>query len=343
MIFVGDIALPHKNAITFQNFPNHLQGKNWFGNLEGGIVQYDENKQFAVYNHREAIEELIREFNFKGFALANNHVLDSGTIISSLNFLDQMGINHVGAGINLQDAQQELRVEEDGVQLILVNFGWEVIQCVIADENNEGVNPLQRDHVLGTVLSLVGKYPNAKVIAFMHWNYELEREPQPFERELARKMIDLGAAGVIGCHPHRVGGYEIYKEKPILYSLGNWMFKQNHYFDGKLRFPDFCSKQLAFEWDFSSDTFQFHFFDYDRNSSSLTFLETTGEEAMLFYTPFSGLSSSEYEKWYRINHFHKNKGLPIYYWDDSDAMIRMKNRWMKIRDKVMKLVLNKGK
>src|SRR5690625_4818423 len=141
---------------------------------------------------------------------------------------------------------------------------------MISTEKVPGVNPLRRNHVLKTVSSLVEKYPGAKVIPFMHWSYELEAEPQPFERELAKKMIESGAAGVIGAHPHRIGGFEIYKGKPIVYSLGNWLFKQNYYYNGRLSFPDFCYMQLAFEWAVSNEAYELHFCGFDRVARELT-------------------------------------------------------------------------
>jgi hypothetical protein len=198
---------------------------------------------------------------------------------------------------------------------------------------------------LNCISEAVSKFPNAKIIPYMHWCYELEAEPQPFERELARKMIDTGAAGVIGSHPHRVGGFEMYNGKPIVYSLGNWLFKQNYYFDGKLSFPDFCNLELAFEWDLANDDFKFHFFNYDREKSELMFLRTEGRDSptMRDHTPFLNLSEKEYRKWYKKNHYHKNKGLPIYYWDDSAITVKMKNQWNKSRDYLLKMLLNKGK
>jgi poly-gamma-glutamate synthesis protein (capsule biosynthesis protein) len=42
-----------------------------------------------------------------------------------------------------------------------------------------------------------------------------------YQRELARGYIDAGADVVLGAHPHVLQGFEIYKGKPIAYSLGN--------------------------------------------------------------------------------------------------------------------------
>lgn len=345
MIFVGDIALPLKNSITYSDFPVDLYSKKWFGNLEGAIESNGNNKINTVFNNDEAIRELISDFNFAGIALSNNHILDSGTLDNTVNFLLENNIQYCGIGRNKTEANKELVVYDNGVQIIIINFGWEVIQCEITLGNKIGVNPLRKDHVLSTIKKLSIKYPKGKIVPFMHWSYELEAEPQPFERELARKMIDIGVAGVIGSHPHRVGGFEVYKDRPIVYSLGNWLFKQNYYFDGQLSLPDFCNLELAFEWDLKNHTYQFHFFNFDRDKSILNYSRTEDEYSptMLHHTPFLNLSEKEYRIWYKKNHYHIKKGLPIYYWDDSPWQIKMKNSWNKIRDKLMKLLLNKGK
>ena len=347
MIFVGDIALPYKGAINYQKIPKEFFDKNWFGNLEGTIVENDNNILAAVYNQKEAVKDVLQNFNFSGFALGNNHIFDTGKYEDTISFLHENNIEFCGIGTNLNEANKELVFEENGVQIVIVNFGWEVIQCEITTGNKVGVNPLRKGHVLKTIKFLVEKYPNAKILPFMHWSYELEAEPQPFERELARKMIDMGAAGVIGCHSHRVGGVEFYKDKPIIYSLGNWLFKQNYFFDKKLSFPDFCNLQLAFEWNFETNEMLFHFFEFNKIKSELNFLKTEKlnhkNELLKKHTPFEGLSNAEYIKWYKKNHYHKNKGLPIFYWEDNNIMYSIKSEYMKIRDKALKILLNKGK
>jgi poly-gamma-glutamate synthesis protein (capsule biosynthesis protein) len=48
--------------------------------------------------------------------------------------------------------------------------------------------------------------------------------PADFLPPLARAVIDAGADMFVGHGPHRLRGIEIYKGKPIFYSLGNFMF-----------------------------------------------------------------------------------------------------------------------
>jgi poly-gamma-glutamate synthesis protein (capsule biosynthesis protein) len=348
MIFVGDIALPSRNSILIKNLPEKLSQQNWFGNLEGGIVDNSNEKykkSRGVFNDIGAVEELQGNYNFRGVALANNHITDLTSVEQTLDYLEKLNIPYCGLGDNLKDASKPLILDDKGTKVIIINFGWEVIQCEIATGNKAGVNPLQKEHVLRVLRNIVAKNPDAKIVPYMHWGYELEAEPQPYERELAKKMIDTGADGVIGTHPHRIGGFEVYKNKPIVYSLGNWLFKQKYFFNGQLSFPDFCNLEVAFDWDLKENIYRFHFFNYDRDKSELYYLNTEDKNSltMLKHTPFLNLSDKEYSKWYKKNHFHRNKYLPAYYWDDSDFTVKMKNRWNKTRDFLLKSLLNKGK
>jgi poly-gamma-glutamate synthesis protein (capsule biosynthesis protein) len=341
MIFVGDIALPFSNSIKYDTFPSHFYKKKWIGNLEGAVITKDNNSldSKCVFNDKGAIKDLTKKFEFSGFLLANNHIFDSGSYQETTDFLNKNNTPYAGIGKDLKEASKPLIIKENNTDVVILNFGWEVIQCEIAKKKATGVNPLEKDHVLSKVKEAIINYPNAKVVTFMHWNYELEAEPQPFERVLAKKLIDIGVSAVIGAHPHRIGGFEIHKGKPIVYSLGNWMFKQNEYFGGKLKFPDFSSDQLAVEIDFSLDELKFHFFKHENSEISYKNTEGIDSVRMLQCTPFKDLSDEEYTKWYSKNHYHKNKGLPIYFWNDPSYVVKIKNKTNKLRDYLLKIYL----
>ncbi|MBU3659559.1 MAG: CapA family protein [Flavobacteriales bacterium] len=343
MIFVGDIALPFKDAITVENLPSSIKRHSWYGNLEGALVDdhLSKNYNHSVFNSISAIEKLCEDFPFFGFSLANNHIFDTGSIEQTTEFLKKRKISFGGIGENIEQANRPIVKYENGKQIVIINFGWEVIQCKVATVNQNGVNPLNKNHVIETVSKLILEYPNAVVIPFMHWSYELESEPQPFERELAKKLIDIGAGGVIGCHPHRIGGFELHNGKPIVYSLGNWMFKQNYYHNGLVSFPAFCNEELAFEWCFDKNEFRFHFFSFDKTKSILSYSHTeeNSSKTMSKLTPFVQLSNNQYKTWYSKNHFHKNKGLPIYYFEDAEIVTLLKNKMNKFRDFLIKLII----
>jgi poly-gamma-glutamate capsule biosynthesis protein CapA/YwtB (metallophosphatase superfamily) len=53
------------------------------------------------------------------------------------------------------------------------------------------------------------------------------QEPAGFVVELSRAAIDAGASAVVGHGPHLTLGIEVYKERPILYSLGNFVLQND--------------------------------------------------------------------------------------------------------------------
>lgn len=339
MIFVGDIALPYTGAIQL-TMPSNLKDKNWFGNLEGSLTigTTELQKNPIVYNDINAIKDLLLDVNYSGFALANNHIFDTGSLERTIGELEKLDVKYCGIGKDLKEASEPLIINDNGTDLVILNLGWEVIQCQIAHKNRAGVNPLTIDHALTLLKSAQQNYIHAKIIFFMHWSYELDDYPQPFERDLAKELIDNGADGVIGSHPHRTGGFELYNGKPIVYSLGNWMFKQNYYMNERLCFPDFCKKELAFEWDFSKNIFLFHFFEYDSIHSSLSYVNTEDLVNLQSLDVFTDMKNKDYISSYKRNHYHKRKGLPIYYYNDSKLSIRLKNIANKFRDVLIYLL-----
>ena len=62
------------------------------------------------------------------------------------------------------------------------------------------------------------------MIPFIALGVGRETTPSARQRQLARLMIDHGADAVVGGHPHVTQGAETYRGKPIIYSLGNFVF-----------------------------------------------------------------------------------------------------------------------
>lgn len=64
------------------------------------------------------------------------------------------------------------------------------------------------------------------LVVMVHWGEEYHDRPTDRQVQLGQWFVDHGADAVLGSHPHWVQGVAIYKEKPIVYSLGNFVFDQ---------------------------------------------------------------------------------------------------------------------
>jgi poly-gamma-glutamate synthesis protein (capsule biosynthesis protein) len=58
--------------------------------------------------------------------------------------------------------------------------------------------------------------------------YEYVPYPSPDQIRIGRKLVDAGADIILGGHPHVTQSYEVYKNRPIFYSLGNFIFDHTY-------------------------------------------------------------------------------------------------------------------
>ena len=336
MIFTGDIAQPFVGASSF-TIPEELQSKVWVGNLEGSLIYDKKEGVGGVYNDVEAIDELIKQIPFKAFGIANNHLLDAADVKATIDNLEKLNVGVVGGGCDLQEAAKPMMLTDvDGITYRILAFGWENIQCIPATKSKQGVNPYTKGNVLRCVESALRN--NEPIVCFFHWNYELEAYPQPYDRQLAMELIDMGVCAVIGCHAHRTQPVEFYKGRPIVYGLGNLLFCQGHYFGGKLCFPRFCEEEYAFE--LTKDRCRLHKFHYNQQENRLNYVKSIEVvECGEFEgkAVFSGYSERQYEKFFKENRVQR-KLLPIFHAKESTFSYAIKSKWIIMRGGLINLL-----
>ena len=163
-------------------------------------------------------------------------------ILPTVEYLREKGVGWFGICENDGQVKPYVYEDEEGVKHAFFGHCWRLY----TQTNSNMVNNVRVvDHGYDEFIEIVTRYikenPKTKVYCFMHWNYDLEKLPFPLHLNVARKLIDNGCAAVIGSHSHRPQSAEIYKEKPIVYGMGNFYLPSNLYFSGKLSYPE-CSK-----------------------------------------------------------------------------------------------------
>lgn len=347
MIFLGDIAHPYKIPPLWPlEQINPYNKKVVVANLEGALTDYSTPLigKRKLYNENSVVGAFL-EHNLKVVFLANNHITDFGSesALQTKQQLKKRDINPFGAGEDKYSANKPAILNINEKETIFLGFGWKTIQCKPASTSKPGVNPFKPFYVLENIAYWRKKKPLATIVVVLHWNYEMELYPQPADRQLAFDAIDAGANAVIGHHPHRVGGIEMYKESPIAYSLGNWWMPQGVYFGGKLSFDDVSLSQLVLEWEPVSEPIC-HWFEYSRSTHELQYLYSENcfdSEKIDKLTPFSGMSHEEYKKWFPKNRV-KRKALPVYYDYQSTILNSIKDKYIFLRQKGILLLENIG-
>ena len=169
---------------------------------------------------------IFQELGIDIVTLANNHALDFGTdaLLDTCDTLDQAGIFRVGAGANLDEAKKPVIMEIKGKKIGFLGASRVIpVGSWNATANGPGMLTTYDPALL---LEEIKKAKEACdfVIVYVHWGIERDERPQEYQRTMGKQYIDAGADMVIGSHPHVLQGMEYYKGKPIIYSLGNFIF-----------------------------------------------------------------------------------------------------------------------
>lgn len=194
-------------------------------NLESPITSrgQKQSKRFT-FRMAPASAKAIAEAKILLVSQANNHAIDYGLqgMEDTLAALDRAGIAHAGAGKDLAAARAPAIVEVKGLKVGLLSYSLTFPTEFYATSSHGGTAHGEASWVAADVKALRARV-DLVLVAF-HWSAELLDTPKDYQRELGHLAIDAGADAVIGTHPHILQGIEIYQDKPILYSMGNYAF-----------------------------------------------------------------------------------------------------------------------
>ncbi|HDP70538.1 MAG TPA: CapA family protein [Actinobacteria bacterium] len=171
----------------------------------------------------------IKNAGIDAVSLANNHSLDFGTeaLRDTINILDEYGIYHAGAGMNSSKALLPAMMEINEKKASFLAFSYIIPNGFLPSSTRAGIAHARSPYALVTNGIKDAKENSDFVIVSFHWGVEYEDYPIKSQIELAHLAIDAGADLVVAHHPHVIQGIEIYKDKLIAYSLGDFVF--DHY------------------------------------------------------------------------------------------------------------------
>lgn len=238
--FVGDIMLGSNVGVLLEtngyDYPyshvrSHLEKADYaIANLETAVTERGvaQDKQYVFRTSPQALPAL-KDAGFDLLNLANNHSMDYGLegLFDTIKFLDEVGLNHMGAGKDADEAYTPHIVEINGLKIAFLGF-TRVVPDVSWKAGKDQPGLAETYNYTRPVESILQAKEQADlVIVFTHWGIERQDTPDKFQVELAHRYIDAGADLVVGSHAHVLQGFELYKGKWIAYGLGNFIFTSN--------------------------------------------------------------------------------------------------------------------
>jgi poly-gamma-glutamate synthesis protein (capsule biosynthesis protein) len=231
LLFLGDIMLDRfvaerSRRAGSKEYPFQLimgSDKKFFygqdaviANLEGPVTSRRSapDKGEVDFMFDPAYASILKKIGITAVSQANNHTLDQGRAGAdeSRKLLIEAGITVFGDQVKDDTASALAIIETRGHKVALLGF-------------NNTDNPLNK---VDAEVAIKSAYEQARyVVVYMHWGNEYQSNPTMAQVELAHWFIDLGVDAVIGGHPHWMQSVEVYKNRPIVYSLGNFIFDQD--------------------------------------------------------------------------------------------------------------------
>lgn len=156
----------------------------------------------------------------------NNHSADFGkeALLDGRRRLTEAGLHVVGSGREADEANAPAILERRGRKVAVVGFGG-VVETPqwIATPSRPGVaDGYDTASMVRAVRAAAAVADH--VVVTLHWGAELDTQPRADDIQRATAMIDAGADAIFGHHAHRLQPLHFYKDRPIFYGLGNFVW-----------------------------------------------------------------------------------------------------------------------
>ena len=267
LIMTGDVNLMNVTdpAVPFAQVQESFSAADLvFCNLECCLYQPPRSHSFhneGFFADPIAGGEALRRAGVTAVGIANNVNYGDAAILSSVARLDELGIPHTGAGLNLEAARAPVVVQrgglrfgflqrsavywptnheagphDPGIAVLRAHTAYQVpmhkTRPEIPPMNRPGIPPVivtwaDRDSLRGFTEDIAALRAQADVVVVScHWG--LHKQVLDYMREIGRAAIDAGADIVIGHGPHYSLPVDVHRGKPIFYGLGSFSFHTGH-------------------------------------------------------------------------------------------------------------------
>ncbi len=269
LIAVGDIMIgtsfpdasllaPDSGRKIFNNVKHILDDADiTIGNLEGCIMDGGTPKKKCVPPNKCFIfrmpvlsAEIFKNAGFDFMNIANNHIGDFGEegIASTINALESVGIKF--SGISKYPYQI---IEVKGKKISFAGFSNN--QYTLKMNDYENCRKIVKEMKSKSDIAVISFHGGGEGVDYRHITKDYEmflgsNRGNPYK--FARLMIDAGADLIIGHSPHLTRAVDIYKNKLIAYSLGNFATYRKFNISGSCGYAPIIKVKLNKDGDFVS-------------------------------------------------------------------------------------------
>lgn len=191
---------------------------------------------YPTFNAPEHLAIDLKELGMDIMTTANNHALDKGFsgISSTLNFLDEAGIAHVGTARTQEEQNTILLKDLNGIKTAFLCYTYGTNGIPVPEGKEFCVNQIEEDFMLKQIEQ--AKQEGAELIVVsMHWGVEYQTTENESQDRLAEFLVKNGVQVILGSHPHVLQPMKMVrvkneegeeKEGLVIFSQGNFFSNQ---------------------------------------------------------------------------------------------------------------------
>lgn len=271
--FVGDISFNDRYIEELENGGNPfvaiqpvLEDSDLsVGNLEclaKGSAQ-NENKVPRIHTSVKALDAL-KKLNLRLVSLATNHVYDNlkEGFELSINKLDELGIDYLGASLEGSKAAEPYIFEAKGWKIGFLNYVHEDTNPKLPKDADVYPSLYNVEKIVSAITELNAKVD--KVVLLLHWGGKCDYGYLPHQEQVehAKRFVDAGAAAIVGHHTHTFQAHLEYRNSPIYFSLGNFCFDEIRNGDNLWPIRESGRKSSVLELKFDEDSVEHTVFPF---------------------------------------------------------------------------------
>lgn len=222
-------------------------------NLETTLAGSDNGYKYSghpAFNSPDAVLDSIKDAGFDMLLLSNNHIYDTRRVGMDRTLAKTREYGFDTLGLKGEGVDSYYVKDINGVKIGFLNYGYEsadyrkdggkYINGIFVKSEDANIidtfNYSMKDEFYNEVADRIAELKSKGadlIILYIHWGDEYKLNENSHQREIAKKMCELGVDVIIGSHPHVIQPSEIIVDEKTgrrticFYSLGNFISNQN--------------------------------------------------------------------------------------------------------------------
>ena len=158
---------------------------------------------YPTFNTPEVLGKNLKDIGFDVICTANNHSIDKGYsgIESTLNFLDEYGLDHYGTARSEEEQDTILVKDVNGIKIAFLAYTYGTNGITIPSGKEYSVNLIDKD-LIKEHIALAKQQEVDVICVSMHWGNEYKVVQNSTQEDLADFLFENGVDIILGSHPH---------------------------------------------------------------------------------------------------------------------------------------------